>query len=457
MIGTTSRANVELNDIQGNILRPYDYPHAMHTLVRVDDGAAARAWLGRLPVTSAEPWTGPKPEATCNVAFTYAGLAALGVPANLLATFADAFRRGMADRAGILGDVGQSAPAKWDAGLGTGQAGILVSQHSRRPGRLADVVEELHDELAYRGIGTVVHAQPADKLHRRTHDDLFSHEHFGFADGFAQPAVAGVDNPAASQKTRTRFGRRVPLGTGEFIFGYRDSDGHLPDAPAPPLHRNGTYMVYRKLAQDVAGFRAFVDRAAHATGHSSDLVAAKIVGRWCNGSPLVLAPDGPDHALAIDQRRVNDFDYRHDKDGARCPLGAHVRRTNPRDSLAFGYARTTRHHIIRRGMPYGPALPPGAPAGGPDRGLVFVCFNTDIERQFEFIQQRWCNDGDPFGLGNDTDALIGVRPGSGKMTLNGRPPTFLSDLPDFVTTRGGEYLFVPGKQALAALAQGVVA
>jgi Dyp-type peroxidase family len=220
------------------------------------------------------------------------------------------------------------------------------------------------------------------------------------------------------------------------------------------LDRNGCYQVWRKLAQDLAGFRAFVRAQAQKYAMSQEMVAAKIVGRWPDGSPLALRPDGPDSVLAGDLGRINRFDYRDDPDGVRCPLGAHVRRANPRNSTGLGAAMTARHRMIRRGMPYGAPVPEHEEPDSDERGLIFVAFVSDIERQFEFIQQNWCNDGDSLRLGSDRDPLIGRSRGSGKMTVPGRPPRFLTPLPEFVTMRGGEYLFVPGMAAIRALAGG---
>jgi Dyp-type peroxidase family len=211
-------------------------------------------------------------------------------------------------------------------------------------------------------------------------------------------------------------------------------------------------MVFRKLRQDVARYREVVARTArdHFNG-DVELVAAKIVGRWRDGTPVTLAPERTDPALAADRSRGNDFTFRDDPRGERCPLGAHIRRANPRDALPGGFARSRRHRIIRRGMPYGPVLPPGSDDDGADRGLVFVCFNASIRRQFETVN-AWLIDGNLFGLGTDSDYLLGANERTdGKMTIQGRPPTFVSPQWPLVITRGGEYLFLPGIAALHAL------
>ena len=180
---------------------------------------------------------------------------------------------------------------------------------------------------------------------------------------------------------------------------------------------------------------------------------AKVIGRWRNGAPLVTTPAASPAQFDPTAPGTNDFRYRTaDPDGLRCPLGAHIRRSNPRDALGFDGKLSFRHRIIRRGMPYGTELPEGVyEDDGQERGLVFVCFNASLSRQFESIQRQWLNDGNSFHLGEDSDYIVG---GSGKMTIQGKPPFFLAQGP-FVTTRGGEYLFVPGITALAAIADNV--
>jgi hypothetical protein len=183
------------------------------------------------------------------------------------------------------------------------------------------------------------------------------------------------------------------------------------------------------------------------------VLAAKMVGRWQDGTPLVGSPNAPDPARAADPARVNDFRYTQDPDGFACPIGAHVRRTNPRDHEGFfGGKLVDRHRIIRRGRAYGPPLPDGAlEDDGAERGLVFKCYQADIERQFEVIQSRWIADGDPFALGNDHDPTVGYHGGGGRMVIQGRPPVVLARMPTFTTVRGGEYLVRPGLRALAWL------
>ncbi len=204
------------------------------------------------------------------------------------------------------------------------------------------------------------------------------------------------------------------------MLGYPDEDTlvdrlqRLPPAPADPLGASGTYMVWRKLHQDVALWRSTIARAAERYGDAQRL-AAKVVGRWPNGAPLSVRPNAAGSSFDAAAPGANDFRYGDDRDGRRCPLGAHIRRSNPRDALGFEGALSMRHRMIRRGMPYGPPLPEGVDADdGTDRGLVFVSFQASIARQFEGVQGPWLSDGNIFGLGHDKDFLLGRRVGRGQ-------------------------------------------
>jgi Dyp-type peroxidase family len=443
-------AQVELADIQGNVLRGYTYPTAAYIFLRIDDVDRARALLDRmLPrITTGEPWD-EQPPTAIQLAFTYAGLERLGVPAETLASFPEAFREGMAARAEVLGDRGAAAPEHWEAGLGTGEAHVLVTVWAVDNEHLDAVREELRQVGAEAGATTVINETRAEALPA-------GRDHFDFFDGIAQPAVEGTGvagRPGDGQPDGAGGWRDV--ATGEFLLGYRDEDGGLPEAPAAPFDRNGTFMVYRKLHMDTAAFRRFTEEAGKPFQGGPEKVAAKIVGRWRDGTPLCASPDEPNPEIAADPGRINDFAYSGDPQGLRCPIGSHIRRVNPRDNDGFfGGLLTNRHRIIRRGRSYGPRLPDGAREDdGEDRGLVFVCFNVDIWRQFETIQTLWIDDGDRFALGGDKDPLVGC-PGDGpaKMTIPGNPPFFLSPVPRFVTLRGGEYLFQPSIGALRRLA-----
>ena len=462
MIGRTPAVSLALADIQGDILRAYGnaYDCTAYEFVHVDDAVRGAAWLRGLlgEVTTAAPWTRGKPATTLNVAVTASGLAALGVPQRVIESCAPEFVDGMAARSALLGDVGLSDPARWDEGLRDGDPHVLVTINAQTPEQLAPALDALRSGVEAAGL-RIAFEQQAQLLPG-------AREHFGYADGFAQPAISGSsDEKAPGGGVPEKGGRWRALAPGEFILGYPDEDTlvdkqrGLPPAPAGALGRNGTYMVWRKLHQDVARWRR-VMREAAARYHDGDEVklAAKVVGRWPDGTPLVTHPDRPDPAFDPAAPGANGFRYGDDPDGMRCPLGAHIRRSNPRDALGFEGHQSFRHRMIRRGMPYGGPLPEGVlEDDGAERGLCFVSFQASIARQFEGVQTPWLNDGNIFRVGDDTDFLLGDPTGEarGKMTIQGDVPFFLAPREAFVTTRGGAYLLVPGISGLSAIAGGL--
>jgi Dyp-type peroxidase family len=459
---------VDQANLQGNILCGYgnEFCHGLFAFVRVEQGAAGRAligeWLDGGRVTDAQPWAKEgtpwyrlargqtlKPPDTLNVALNWDGLRALGLPQHLLAEFAPEFRDGMAARAEFLGDTGTSAPSCWDPGLRPGDHHMLVTLFARQ----ADVLEARRAELRER-----IGPDPGLSLAREEPTGLLSHpkegefarEHFGFADGLSQPTIDDPRAGPSNQKGRgtpTRLRGWDHLAPGEFVLGYTDEDGVLPPAPPDPLGRDGSYVVVRKLHQHVDVFTNYLRDQARGDPEREELLAAKLVGRYRDGRPL----SRPEASTA---KLLNAFRYRRDREGLRCPAGAHIRRANPRDALGFHGRLTKRHRIIRRGMPYGP--PPADPSVPDDveRGLMFVCYQASIDRQFEVVQGLWLNDGEALGLGSDKDFLVSTEEAEGKLTIpeQSRAPSFLTPQPSFVTTKGGGYFFAPGIAALRALA-----
>jgi Dyp-type peroxidase family len=415
---------VDQADVQGNILCGYGraYESALFLFFVVDDAGALRRWLADriTQIQTAVPWGPAKPPLTLNVAFALDGLRELGLGEAVLDSFPEDFRQGMEERAARIGDTERSAPARWERDLRGAHGVITVSALERT---LRDERRrELEAEAASAGF-TVTRVQETDVLSGER-------EPFGFRDGISQPAIK---DPNAGPHRRWED---VPVEPGEFVLGYPDEGGSVPPLPRE-IGMSGSYMVVRKLEQDVDGFWAFVNREAGP--ERAEWLAAKLVGRWPDGTPLVRAPGGPRPDRAEDLAWLNAFTYRADAAGRACPVGAHIRRAHPRDSLDPDWRFANRHRIIRRGMPYGPDEPGGRP------GLLFVCYQASIERQFEFVQSQWCADGNAFGLGSDPDFIAG--PAGGKMTIQGDPPLFVP-MRSFVTTRGGGYFFAPGIGAL---------
>jgi Dyp-type peroxidase family len=443
--------DLDLPNIQGFVVRGYRLPAAGYIFLRVEEPERARALLADVvdQVITAERWD-VKPDSGINLALSYEGLRALGVPEASLAGFPAEFRDGMASRAELLGDVGDSAPERWEDCFRTRAAHVLVMISAKDGEALAERDRRIRGAIARAGGVSVVVTQFGAALPG-------GREHFGYADGFSQPAIEGSrfsDHPGAGAPSEDGDWR--PIRAGEFILGYPDEQDALPAAPPPDeLSRNGSYLVYRKLRQDVAGFRRQLRAAAALYPGGEELLAAKLVGRWRDGTPLDLSPHREDPALVADKSRNNAFDYGRDPDGMRCPIGSHVRRMNPRLSMPFEGKLVNRHRLIRRGITYGDPLPEGAEDDGADRGVIFMTLQASLARQFEFVQAQWANTGNPFRLGDDEDPIIGTHAGSpAKMTIPGRPPFFAGPLSRVVTTRGGEYYFAPGINGLRYLAGG---
>ncbi|WP_240667593.1 Dyp-type peroxidase [Streptomyces luteoverticillatus] len=434
---------VEIDDVQSGALRPRPVPYeGKFVFLRVDDRHAGRALLRRLlPVTAGGlPDVDPSQDAWVAVAFTYEGLRALGLPQESLDSFPRAFREGMAARAELIGDAGESAPAQWEAPFGTGDVHIALSALSSDTAQLDKELERARVAYADTPGVQVIWQQDVRQLPtgRTT---------FGFRDGISHPNIEGVGLPGSNPQ-------EAPIKAGEFILGYPDETGNLPPMPQPDvLGRNGTYAAVRKIHTNVAAWRQYL-RANTSSAEAEALLAAKMVGRWPSGAPLTLTPEHDDPELAADPHRVNNFLYRENDDrGYRCPAGAHIRRTNPRDATIIGDARM--HRLIRRGTTYGPPLPEGVlEDDGAERGLIGVFIGAHLERQFEFVKAEWVNDGNFIGYPGEKDPVAGHHGGTGSVTIPEKPVRRrLQNLPSFVVTRGGEYCFVPGLRALRWLAE----
>ncbi len=429
---------LELDDIQSGVLRPRPSPFAAtYIILRIDDRNAGRELMRLLStvVASAAHPASPFRDTWVSVALSFQGLKALGVPQASLDSFSPQFQQGMAARAKVLGDLGESSPEHWEKPLGSADVHVVLTAVSPDTEHLESALDRAR--IAYRGLPGITaiwrqdcHTLPGEK------------EPFGFKDGISHPAIEGSGIPGSNSHERL-------VKAGEFVLGYPDEISDSPRVPQPEiLGRNGSYVAFRKLHERVAQFRQYLKANASDT-QAEEFLAAKMMGRWRSGAPLASCPMHDDPAIGVDPKRNNDFLYKADDPiGYKTPSGSHIRRMNPRDSDVAGIVGI--HRMIRRGTSYGPALPEGVlEDDGIDRGLMFAFVGANLGRQFEFVQSEWMNDSAFFGATSGKDPVAGAHDGNGTFDVPRRPVRMrLQGLPRFVITRGGEYCFLPGLRAL---------
>jgi Dyp-type peroxidase family len=435
---------LELDDIQHYLLTRPRALAARYGFLTFRDRAQGRAWLagiidkvGRGQAAASQAETDTR---WVTVAFTWNGLRALGVDEASLATFPQEFRQGMAARAEVLGDTGANHPDHWVGSLASPDLHAVVILFARDGAERERCVRE-HQQYASRFPG--VEALSTLDLEATPPLD-YAHDHFGYHDRLSQPAIEGTGDVPTP-------GSGAPLKAGEFFLGYPDEAGPPGRLPQPEiLSRNGSFLAYRRLQEHVGAFREFL-RQHGETPEEQGLIAAKLMGRWRSGAPLVLAPEKDDPALGADPQRNNDFNYKEmDPHGYAVPFGSHIRRMNPRDTAA----NMNRRRMIRRGGTYGPPLPEGAPEDGVERGIAAFVGCASLIRQFEFAQNVWANDKNFHELGNERDPIIGTQDGTLEFKIPKRPiRKRIVGLPAFTTVRGGAYFFLPGIKALRYLAR----
>ena len=499
-----------LDNIQGNILGGFNKDFQTFLFLKFKNAAGGRAWLKEVAdadnefgvaASSAEQVLrfnaqfkalkaeGREPErfiesAWTNLAVSFAGLTALGLPAAGLALFPAAFRAGMAARKALIGDLGSSDPSRWIAPFGSPDLHALLVVAADSSARLARRVAHV------RATGTfVAGVDVLEMIEGRTREDEPGHEHFGFKDGVSQPGIRGVtlpDDPVANPD-QGHPGQDL-LWPGEFVLGYPtqkataepgdDGMNRMPgpiSQSGPAWTLDGSYLVFRRLAQDVPAFKSHLAALAAAQGMHQDLMGAKLVGRYKSGcplearefqpSPFVASPTDPEKfqpGLADSDTLNNNFEFGDDADGAVCPMAAHIRKAYPRDEVTVAIAEdsesdTQTHRLLRRGIPFGGSF--GAAVGGKNhdpRGLLFQCYQRSIEDQFEFVQNNWVNNPNfpPSAVGAPGEDPIIAQSTSGSFQLrpNGAPIT----VQHFVTTTGGEYFFAPSIDTLAKIGSGAI-
>jgi Dyp-type peroxidase family len=501
---------LDLADIQGNVLCDYgsSFPKARYFFLNIPDDMPGRHFVDvvRRKVTPSISWDAsggypsdqvvPKPKVAINIAFTFAGLLKLKLPTATLANFPAEFIDGMAKRAEILGDIETSKPENWDP--------IWVPNKDPRAlvhvmiafSAQADAMPELQQETEWLGRLCAEHDIIILKGHRPNGGTYqegallfnlrpdgtpdFAKEHFGYTDGFSKVTFEPTEpnESAVGGGKFTRSGKWEALATGEFLLGYPDEAQEVPVAAMPhAFTRNGTFMAYRKLHQNVGSFRRYIRETGNlyakimggSQQEGSETIKAKMAGRWSDGVPLMVAPtfaewqkfnalpDSPEKKLAY----IN-FRYHDDPHGLKCPLTAHVRRVNTRDMLdpAGTSVLNNRRRLLRRGIPYGTSSADTTTDDG-DHGIIFMAICASLFRQFEFVQQQWLQYGLDANAGNDTCPLLGHHDEDAKFVIasdpaSGKPPFICSKLPQFVETRGGDYFFLPSLTALRMIAMGTI-
>lgn len=469
-------------------------PEASFLLLRVRDAAAARKWLQGAPVTSAaKEESGERPRSALQIAFSVNGLLALGLAQDIVEGFADEFLVGMSgddNRSRRLGDIGNNSPGGWDWG-GDEVPDLLLMLYAASGG-LTEWVAQIEDD-AFSAAFEVSRIMETATLGPK--------EPFGFDDGISQPVIDWENTLSTDLHQRHAYSNRLKVG--EILLGYVNEYGLYTDRPLldpalvpladglpaaeerrgmRDLGRNGSYLVMRQLEQDVRGFWRHLDQAVDGDAEKREKLASAMVGRKPDGTPMVT------RAGKTLKPGENDFLYDRDPLGHGCPVGAHVRRANPRTGdfppgvsgiisrflRILGFCRrhpyedlissARFHRLLRRGRAYGPMLEPdkavGKNAKKAPRGLHFICLGANILRQFEFVQHAWLSQSKFAGLAGESDPLLGNReplPG-GEVTDEfsqpraGRPSERLTGLPQFVSVRGGGYFFLPGLKALQFIA-----
>ena len=499
-----------MEEIQGNVIPGFNKNHVRLLFLRIDDPAFAKQWITRIcpsVATGAEVWAfnrllkdardrrgfGGMPKATwINIAFSYGALEKL-VGAEVNQFTDEAFR-----------DSTKRSKADWVIGGQDSAADIVLIIAADDPDDLNATVRRMKEDVGdpdretSSGVHVVFEQEGATRK-----GEMRGHEHFGWSDGVSQPGLRGRLSDAPEDVLTPRVGDDPHQGLpgqdliwpGEFVFGYSGQDQHRPveaegrnslgrrgKPAAPSWAKDGSYLVFRRLRQNVGAFHRFLYEEGRRHGVRPEALGARLVGRWPSGAPLVLAPLTDDPALGADKQANNKFEFGaaddddgrkvpRDPDGLSCPFSAHIRKTYPRDeTVAHGdlnpyrdlpdrtlnESDTQTHRLLRRGIAYGPSsqsTPEKPVEDAIDRGLLFMAYMTSIKDQFEFVSTRWLNDANFKRTATGVDPILGQVRGTdqrGSITtvLPNQTNTVEIGLEEWVTTTGGGYFFAPSISAL---------
>lgn len=455
----------DLPDIQGFIVHGYNMPKSRHFVITIGQVGAALDFLdaltsgsGALSITSAKRWPGGvKPEYALNVGLTATGLQALKLPSSVSINQGNfsSFLNGAVAAAQTVGDTGPNDPATWVTKLNTANADlahVLLSLYTNTAedrdlystqlrAMFAPVIPPAgapgSDVLEW-DVDPIIDIDPVS-------GEKFRKIHFGYTDGISNPIIDAVDLPPL----RPNQLPYVPA----WQFVTRDGEMTSYNLPTPlQFGQNGTFSAFRILEQNVPAFEAYLSADGRDEA-AQEFLASKLCGRWRNANPVVLEPDAPGPMLPEDE--LMDFDYGTDNVGQPCPYSSHTRRTNSRGGpLVVPVGDKVDHRIMRRADAYGSRYQ--GSEDDQERGLAghFMC--AMFSNQFEFLMSQWVNSATFPGLGAQAgiDPLLGNVPAGSTFTYwESGKPVVVNGLSQFVTTRGGLYLFIPSITAIKWMAQ----
>ena len=481
--GSDRKSALDLGDIQGIILRGYRMPMVRHFLLSVGVPAEARKMLGPLvsgneadapQITTAEEWQvglapGPgdnpaepashKPDYCLNLGITWPGLIALEikdrVPTLSFNSFTS-FTAGAAERAAFVGDTGASAPQNWVGGFGTGSDHVMVTLYAINPEAMTSYSERLSalfaDGDAFREVSRIDGTALTEVIDGKP--TFTSKLHFGYTDGISMTTIRGGP-------LRYKPDHQQPCEPWLFVL-LDGAENYLVPEPRQ-LGLNGSFAVFKMIVTDVVGFETNLQKNKEKI--DPELLAAKMCGRWRNGVPLALSPETDSPPGGISPDELNNFGYVNadgsgDLKGLRCPVGAHIRRVNPRGQPVAGQGEpggsNNGHRMIRRGMPYGPVYDPTQPYDGIERGLLGYFINASIENQYEFVLHNWVNDSEFAGAvrldPKSKDPIVGTQDPAESIFVipqaNNEPPIEIKGFSSFLRTKATAYCFLPSITAI---------
>ncbi|WP_300565439.1 hypothetical protein [Flavobacterium sp.] len=494
---------MEMNDVQGLVLRGYNFPSIRYIILSINDIPGAQQFCadltsgtgkGGLQITTAEPWENMiKPEYCLNIGFTNSGMEKLiganncNVVSYWSGALYDSFDSGAVADATAMGDTGESAPTNWWHNGGWipktppssdgSELHIQITLFAHSPEDRKNYYEVLLDMISKTASGpsvVPVYYQDSDPL---TVDGNSDYVHFGYRDSLSQPRIDGVvwDEPAMKRLMGvSSIDDRPKVPVDRFVINKTADDYH-----AHPLLVNGTFAAFRLLYQDEAAFTKFINSDANTP---AELMAAKMCGRWRDGTPLVVSPDKEDKSLGEPSTKnfnFTNFDYLEaspnqqgnqdgDASGMKCPYAAHIRRANPRDdfNVTDNNDNAKKHRIVRRASPYGPPYDPSEKEGI-QRGLVGLFIGAVLDDQFRFVTSKWFEQGgfrnpDVSPNQSGVDPLFGPQstdtiPGDSVFAYNGKEGyNSTSGMTRFIRTDGSLYLFLPSITGLKSLSEGKI-